>query len=281
MTALGHIIGYGAGAMDLPRLLGTGLGKTQFQQLTVISAAAVLSTTGITCWAVRESVLLSTKGSKPRSSFGIIRQIYNTIRNLPPRIRAICWAVFWSWIGWFPFLFYSTTWVGETYFRYDVPADSKQSKDALGQIGRIGSTSLVMESVITCLAAVVLPMLVRSPDKEPYTARPPPAVAGVLKKLHGAKPDLLTTWIFGHVVFAAAMSLAPFATGFRFATALVCVCGMYVHFITLPLLFSTVPHPFVVLLPKGHELHRYLYVLIQRANTSDRGLSPCGLQRPF
>lgn len=226
MNAVGHIVGYGSGAIDLVQILGTTLGKTQFQQLTVIAAAAILATTGITCWAVHENVLVPGKHSKPQSSFGIIRQIYSTVRHLPPRIEAICWAQFWSWIGWFPFLFYSTTWVGETYFRYDVSPDAKQSKDVLGEMGRIGSTSLVMYSLITCTGAFLLPLLVKSPDEETYTARPHPAVAGLLKRFKEKKPDLLSTWIFGHLMFAASMSLAPFAKSFRFATALVCLCGM-------------------------------------------------------
>lgn len=226
MNAVGHVVGYGAGAIDLVQILGNTLGQTQFQQLTLIAATAILATTATTCWAVRESVLVSSKGSKPQSSFGVLGQIYSTVRHLPPRIEAICWAQFWSWIGWFPFLFYSTTWVGETYFRYDIPADARQSEDVLGEMGRIGSKSLVMYSFITCTGSFVLPLFVKSPDEEPYTARPPQAVAGFLKRFEDMKPDLLSTWIFGHIMFAASMSLAPFATSFRFATTLVCLCGL-------------------------------------------------------
>ncbi|QUC18357.1 uncharacterized protein UV8b_02598 [Ustilaginoidea virens] len=229
MNAVGHIIGYGSGAVDLVGILGTGLGKTQFQQLTVIAALAILSTTGVTCWAVQESVLVSSKGSGAagaKGGLGVLRQIYSTAQHLPPRIKAICWAQFWSWIGWFPFLFYSTTWVGETYFRYDVPAEAKLSKDTLGEMGRLGSTSLVIYSSITCVGAFVLPLLVKSLDEETYTARPPQAVAGLLKAFQGLKPDLLTMWVFGHMMFAASMFFAPFATSYCFATTLVCLCGI-------------------------------------------------------
>ncbi|KID77211.1 sucrose transport protein, partial [Metarhizium brunneum ARSEF 3297] len=226
MNAVGHVVGYGAGAIDLVQILGNTLGQTQFQQLTLIAAMAILATTATTCWAVRESVLVSSKGSKPQSSYGVLGQIYSTLRHLPPRIEAICWAQFWSWIGWFPFLFYSTTWVGEIYFRYDIPADARQSEDILGEMGRIGSKSLVMYSFITCTGSFVMPLFVKSPDEEPYTARPPQAVAGFLKRFEDMKPDLLSTWIFGHIMFAASMSLAPFATSFRFATTLVCLCGL-------------------------------------------------------
>ncbi|KAG5918042.1 hypothetical protein E4U53_004128 [Claviceps sorghi] len=228
MNAVGSIIGYGSGAINFPRLFGTTLGSTQFQQLTVIAVGVIVFTTGVTCWAVNENVLVSSGGPKAtRSAYGVLRQIYSTARHLPPRIRAICWVQFWAWIGWFPFMFYSTTWVGETYFRYDVPAEARQSKDALGEMGRIGSSALVIYSTITCAGAFVLPLFVKSPDAERhYTARPPQAVAGLLKTLEEKKPDLLTVWIFGHLMFAGSMVFAPFATSFRFATVLVCLCGI-------------------------------------------------------
>ncbi|QPC66786.1 hypothetical protein HYE67_009017 [Fusarium culmorum] len=226
MSSIGHMIAYGAGAVDLISIFGKTLGDTQFKQLTVISTVALLGSTALTCWAVTERVLLTSKPAKHEGRFKVFRQIWSTLLNLPPRIQAICWAQFWAWIGWFPFLFYSTTWVGETYFRYDVPADARKSEDTLGAIGRIGSTALVMYSVITFAGAWVLPMLVQSPEDNAFTHRPPQAIAGLLTSFNKLKPDLLTAWVFGHLMFAASMALAPFATSFRFATVLVCLCGI-------------------------------------------------------
>ncbi|KAF4972210.1 hypothetical protein FZEAL_9638 [Fusarium zealandicum] len=226
MSAIGHMIAYGAGAVDLVQLLGTTLGDTQFKQLTVISTITILGSTALTCWAVTERVLVASKPTKHQGRFKVFRQISSTLLNLPPRIQAICWAQFWAWIGWFPFLFYSTTWVGETYFRYDVPADARKAEDTLGAIGRIGSTALVIYSFITFAGAWVLPMLVRSPEDTSFTHRPPQAIVGCATRFSKVKPDLLTAWMVGHLMFAGAMSLAPFAASFRFATVLVCLCGI-------------------------------------------------------
>lgn len=226
MSSIGHMIAYGAGAVDLVSLFGKTLGDTQFKQLTVISTIALLGSTALTCWAVTERVLVTSKPAKHEGRFQVFRQIWSTLRNLPPRIQAICWAQFWAWIGWFPFLFYSTTWVGETYFRYDVPADARKSEDTLGAIGRIGSTALVMYSMITFAGAWILPMFIQSPEDDAFTHRPPQAIAGFLTRFNKMKPSLLTAWVFGHLMFAASMALAPFATSFRFATVLVCLCGM-------------------------------------------------------
>lgn len=148
MSAIGHGIAFATGAIDLPSLLGTSLGETQFKQLTVLAAFGLVGTCAVTCWAVTERILLSAPSKSPREGglYQIASHIWSTMLHLPPRIRAICMAQFWAWIGWFPFLFYSTTWIGETYFRYDAPHDAKQSKDALGEVGRVGSKAFIIVS---------------------------------------------------------------------------------------------------------------------------------------
>lgn len=226
MASFGHLFGYAIGTMDLVKIFGTSMGDTQFKKLTLVSGFGLMFAVGVTSWAVTERVLISAK--EPGSKAGvvqIVRQIFKATMNLPPRIQAICWAQFWSWIGWFPFLFYSTTWVGETYFRYDAPHDVKQSKDVLGDIGRIGSMSLVVFSGVTFIGASVLPLLIKSPS-EGFTPRPPAAIAGILTKLQEFKPDLLTAWIWGHLMFSCCMVLAPLAHSFRFATTIVGLCGL-------------------------------------------------------
>lgn len=113
MSAIGHGIAYGTGAVDLPSVFGTFFGDTQFKQLTIAAAFGIVASCAITSWAVTERVLVDAKRDS-RKGGGIVKvisQIWFTILHLPPRIRAICMAQFWSWIGWFPFLFYSTTWV--------------------------------------------------------------------------------------------------------------------------------------------------------------------------
>ncbi|KAI1162359.1 major facilitator superfamily domain-containing protein [Nemania serpens] len=228
MSAIGHGIAFATGAIDLPSLLGTSLGETQFKQLTVLAAFGLVGTCAVTCWAVTERILLSAPSKSPREGglYQIASHIWSTMLHLPPRIRAICMAQFWAWIGWFPFLFYSTTWIGETYFRYDAPHDAKQSKDALGEVGRVGSKAFIIYSLITFFGSWFLPLVIKSPDDRSYTQRPPQSIRGIVEKLDKYKPDLLTAWIWAHATFAAAMLFAPFASSFRFAAALVCICGL-------------------------------------------------------
>lgn len=235
MGSFGHIVGYAVGAIDLPGTFGPRLGDTQFKQLTLIASMSMLFTAGVTCWAVTERVLVSVR-QDPKSSFEgrfkVIRQIWSTLIDLPPRIQIICWSMFWAWIGWFPFHFYGSTWVGETYFRYDAAASAAAEgsavakSDALGDMGRIGSYTLTIYSFMTFAGAWLLPLVVRAPEDEKFTARPPASIAHLVEGFSKMKPDLLTVWQLGHVMFASAMFLAPFAKSFRFASALVVFCGI-------------------------------------------------------
>ncbi|AEO65844.1 uncharacterized protein THITE_133054 [Thermothielavioides terrestris NRRL 8126] len=228
MNSLGHIVGYAMGAVDLVQLFGPRLGDSQFKQLTIIAALGMLLTSGITCWAVTERILLSVRHDPRRAQgrFKVVRQIWSTLLTLPPRVRGICNAVFWSWIGWFPFIIYSSTWVGETYFRYEVPADARNSKDALGDIGRIGSMALTAYSTMSFLSAWILPALIRAPEDETFTHRPPRSLAPLIEAFNKYKPDLLPAWIASNLLFSIAMFCTPFATSFRFATAIVALCGI-------------------------------------------------------
>lgn len=230
MVAIGHLIGYGAGALDLGKVFGPALGDTQFKQLTAIAALTLCVTVGVTCWAVNERVLISDGKDSPGQLGAIetVTQILRTAVNLPKRIAAICFVQFWAWIGWFPFLFYSTTWVGEIYLRYDAPAAAREAEDTLGQVGRIGSMSLIAFSTITFAGSVMLPWLVNPPEDEKpdFTPRPPAIIAPIVIEVEKYRPTLLTAWTISHCIFAGSMILAPFVTSLHGATVLVAICGI-------------------------------------------------------
>lgn len=61
MSSAGHLVGYGAGTIDLVKVFGTTLGDTQFKQMTVIAAVGLLVAVGVTSYAVEERVLLSAR----------------------------------------------------------------------------------------------------------------------------------------------------------------------------------------------------------------------------
>jgi solute carrier family 45 protein 1/2/4 len=120
MVAIGHLIGYAIGSVDMVKIFGTALGDTQFKQMTVIAALSLIFSVLVTCYAVKERVLISVRSvllwapfpffpsdgwtscrdsDRKAGAIKILTQLFETTFNLPPRIRAICWVQFWSWIG--------------------------------------------------------------------------------------------------------------------------------------------------------------------------------------
>jgi len=131
-------------------------------------------------------------------------------------------------LGWFPFLFYSTTWVGEIYLRFDAPAEAKNANDLTGQVGRIGSMALIAFSIITFVMSVLLPFVVKSPENDGpgFTPRPPQSIASFVIEVEKYKPSLLTMWTISHCIFSGSMIMAPFVQSLRSATMIVAVCGV-------------------------------------------------------
>lgn len=229
-AAAGHLLGYAIGSLDLKALFGTTLGSTQFKQLTNICAFVLVAAVGVTSWAVNERVLISDgdKSGRKEGPLDVFRRIANTAQRMPARIQAICWIQFWSWIGWFPFLFYSSTWVGETYFRYDAPHETGQSTDRSGDVGRIGSMALITFSLVTLLSSIILPWMVKSPedDYHSYTPVPQSSTSPLVVEVWHGKPSLVSAYMVAHLIFAASMLLAPLVASVRFATLLVALCGV-------------------------------------------------------
>lgn len=101
MVAVGSLVGYAAGAVDLRSVFGPMLGDSQFKQLTAVAALTLCITVGITSWAVTERVLVHD-GRGEGEKLGpveVLTTIAKTATNLPRGIQAICFVQFWAWIG--------------------------------------------------------------------------------------------------------------------------------------------------------------------------------------
>jgi len=100
LVAVGHLLGYFVGSLDLVAVFPSWLGgDTQFKKMTVISASALCLTVAISCWAVTERVRLSGD-SDTTSMKEVLANLWHRTLNLPTRIQAICWVQFWNWVGW-------------------------------------------------------------------------------------------------------------------------------------------------------------------------------------
>lgn len=176
MSGVGNILGYLSGYVNLPKYLPF-FGNTQFKVLCVIAVLALTFTVSVSCLAIQERDPRS-EGDPPPQKGGVVSffvELYRSMKRLPPQVRKVCAVQFFAWIGWFPFLFYSTTYIGEIYvepFFEENPHMSPKEVDATWERAtRIGTFALLIFAFTNMAAAVVLPLLV-APTFQPPS--PPP-----------------------------------------------------------------------------------------------------------
>jgi solute carrier family 45, member 1/2/4 len=108
-TGIGSVLGYASAFIRLSRWF-PWLGDTQFKCLAVLASSALGSTIVVTLFTIKESVQSRSKGIKRGLGVRrVLRQVMACARLMPLDVRGICKVQFFSWMGWFPFLFYITT----------------------------------------------------------------------------------------------------------------------------------------------------------------------------
>ncbi|PGH06148.1 solute carrier family 45, member 1/2/4 [Blastomyces parvus] len=165
LTGIGNILGYISGYLDLPKILPF-FGKTQFQVLCMIASLALSITLLISCLYIteRDPRLEGPPSSENPGVVAFFKQVFHSIRNLPPQIRKVCEIQLFAWIGWFPFLFYITTYIGQLYvnpiFEEHPHLTPEDIDEAWVTATRVGTFALLVYAVISFAASIILPLLV-------------------------------------------------------------------------------------------------------------------------
>lgn len=238
MIAIGHLIGYTAGYLDLVKVFGGWLGDTQLKTLCVISSVSLLLTSTVTCLSVNERIMQQNMKSNKQKRRSIFRQIADvfktllgTMATLPKRMIVILEVQLAAWYGWFTFLFYSATWVSEVYIKYSATnEDGNDDDDQVGKLARVGSMSLMVFSIISLVNSLVLPEII---------------------KRKGFR--LTTLWMISHVVYAFAAFLTRFVTSVGQATCVVGIFG-FSWAVTTWAPFALLAEEILKLQPGGYEL---------------------------
>lgn len=108
MTGLGNIVGYLSGFSVLPNVFSKHF--TQFQCLCLIASLSLVVTVSMSC-SIKEqnSPHAFPVRLEPTGLWVILRDLRRTYKCMPKRVRRVCHIQVFAWMGWFPFLFYSTT----------------------------------------------------------------------------------------------------------------------------------------------------------------------------
>lgn len=179
MAGFGNILGYLFGFVNLPDYIPI-FGSTQFKILCWLASMVMVLTVSISCLAIteRDPSMDPLPDTQVSGLVAFFKTLYHSFRKLSSEIRIICLVQFFAWIGWFPFLFYTTTYVAETYAEhfYAAQPDMTQGEvEYFWQQGvREGAFALFIFAIVTFAASVLLPFIVakdyKTPDRSPYAS---------------------------------------------------------------------------------------------------------------
>ena len=109
LTSISNVLSYLAAFEDLSRWI-PWLGGSQFRILCVLTSITLILSLMLTCLTVREERLrVDTEADKERETVAErLWYLCTAFPRLPRQVRRVCLVQFFSWMGWFPFLYYIT-----------------------------------------------------------------------------------------------------------------------------------------------------------------------------
>ncbi|KAJ2492706.1 hypothetical protein IWW37_001152 [Coemansia sp. RSA 2050] len=237
MIGAGNVAGYLMGFLDLVRLLPL-LGSTHMQVLTSIASLVLVATVAVTCYFSPEIPLarLPAQSDVSGSSLRALSTIFTSISSMPAAIKGVCRIQLFSWIGWFPFLFYGTTYVAHLYVATHTDVGGNDSSADLMEKGtRAGSLAMFAYAVSSLGFSVILPnfayssasrSVLRQRRSRADTLSTIGQIQQVLRKARRVvSVSLSKMWMISLVVFSVAMLLTLVVSTVRGATWLIAACG--------------------------------------------------------
>ncbi|CAE6500593.1 unnamed protein product [Rhizoctonia solani] len=236
MFGLGSVAGFFIGGINLPNVF-PWLGRTQLEVLTVVSSVLLLALHGVTAASVEEKVLVvdgQVRSSLFRDGISLIcrirgasdgnvfvrifKDIWDNILTLPRTIRSICMVQFFSWVAWFPVLFYSSTWVGDIYKAAAIENGRAEDDPTLhDEATRIGSVALLYSSILSLVISIFAPIFIR-----PNRGTGNDTSKGSMDKV---KISLGGLWSISQAIFACSMMATLLPQTVTTATIIITITG--------------------------------------------------------
>ncbi|KAI8824510.1 major facilitator superfamily domain-containing protein [Fimicolochytrium jonesii] len=225
MIGIGNVVGYFLGFLDLPRFFPF-FGHGQMRVFCWLASIWFALSLGATCLAVQEKRYVPKRAEKLRAWYEPLLDIGKAMRGMPETIQRICLVQFFGWMGFFPFLFYSTTWVGQKAIgMHKGIGDRGRDSD---EATRAGSFAMLMYSLISLATGFLLPMITvrRDEDDGRWVDSHLHPVLQKLKALHYKYLRLPVVWAFAFWFFVALMFSTLFINSVLAATIVIASVGV-------------------------------------------------------
>ncbi|KAF8305438.1 MFS general substrate transporter [Clavulina sp. PMI_390] len=154
MIHAGNVVGFSIGFLNLGSWWFLQfIGGSQFRKICIVSLVVLIVSVVWTCWTQVETP--GTKDFKNREGgLGqVIKSIVTSVINLPKPVRRVCYVQICAFMGWFPFLFFGTTWMGE------IMAKETGIDPPVEEATQAGDLAMLFYSIVAIFAGTVLPWL--------------------------------------------------------------------------------------------------------------------------
>ncbi|KUI59537.1 General alpha-glucoside permease [Cytospora mali] len=244
LTGIGNIFGYVAGYINLPSIMWW-LGDTQFKDLCAIASVALAATVLMSCLLIKERDPRLEAPKATKTSPGVLAffvTLMTSIKNLPPQIKKVCIVQVCAWVGFFPMLFYTSSFIGEIYvqpyLRENPHMTPKEIDELYERATRVGTFALLIFSVTSLLTNIFLPFLIAPTyDSQPIGEAPGEGPATPFRHYGDEKKSwsehlvipgftLRRAWLLSQLLFMGSMLCTVIVRTVPAATVLVGLVGI-------------------------------------------------------
>ncbi|KAL2061462.1 hypothetical protein VTL71DRAFT_6839 [Oculimacula yallundae] len=221
------VFSYATGLVDFSSInfFQTIGGDSQFAVLCILTSLVLAISVLITCLVVREKRYDAPHKIRrldySPARVGSFRYLYRRLYCLPNQVRKVFKVQFFSWMGWFPFLFYVTSYIGRKYVA-TLTENEIQSHKAPGslqiQSARAGSSGMLLFATAALIAGALLTFAHRY-EQHPLRSANPPPCSGWAITVRGI-------WICSQILYAGCMLATFFVASLEGIYLLVGTCGI-------------------------------------------------------
>ncbi|GAA5843336.1 hypothetical protein JCM11251_007290 [Rhodosporidiobolus azoricus] len=231
-THLANIVGYLLGYSDLSHSpLLRWMGGGQFRRLALVACAVMAACVGVTCVTQEEERRVRREGEEDEGQEsawkklkGVVSDVARNLKELPTPVKRVCYVQFFNWTAWFPFLFYSTTYISESLYASRPPSTPGHPRNppSADEATRLGSFALLLYALVSLFSSILIPYVTTLGTHYPsLPRRVGPLGRFVLSKLTPRK-----CWTVGLVWYAVLMASTFWIKGVKGSMAIVTLAGV-------------------------------------------------------
>lgn len=199
-AGVGNITGYMLGSLPLP-WISSEREAIRFRYMVYCTVVALITTTFINCYYTEEEDprMSAFEPGVERRTYRILRLIMGTFSETSQRVRRVFLVQFFSFLGWFGFLFYSTSFISQLYVDEQAKNNITTNASLRDHGMRIGAMANLLFAIVALATNILLPRLAHIATSMDSTT------TSHEKKKYDPFSRLRIIWGFGQLVYVVSV----------------------------------------------------------------------------